>query len=159
MIEFTPFIIAGFIFLTLSIVLRFFLKKNRFPYYSRGTLLTKAELKFYYVLKSAIGQDYNISCKTRLADIVNCSTSDWHKGFGPKISSKHIDFVLTDPETSEIILCIELDDKTHRLPERQKRDIFVNRVLEKTNTAFYRVPAASSYDLSKIMLDIRVILK
>lgn len=159
MIEFSPLLVAGFVFLTLFLFLFFFLKKKKFPYYSRGTLLTKAELKFYHVLKFAVGQDYDINCKTRLADIVNCSTSDWHKGFGPKISSKHIDFVLTDPETSEIILCIELDDKTHQLPERQKRDIFVNKVLEKTNTAFYRVPAASSYDLSKIMLDIRVILK
>ena len=106
MIELSLFyltIIPLFISLLLFLVIK--RTKNKLPYYSCETLLSPAELKFYDVLDTIIPKTQSISCKVRLADIIQCSNKNWDKGHGHKISSKHLDFVLFDKETSKIILC------------------------------------------------------
>ena len=150
-----------FIGLIISIMLMMILLKSKksYPYFARGTLLTKAELKFYHVLKTVTSNRYDISCKVRLGDIINCTDYYWCKGYGPKISSKHIDFVLHNPETSEIILCIELDDKSHNRPDRIKRDKFVNGALDAANVPILHVPVTRGYDMAKLQKDIVIALQ
>jgi hypothetical protein len=157
MINYTPenisYLFIGLI-ISIIVVLVLLKRKKPYPYFARGALLTAAELKFYHVLKPVTAQQYDISCKVRLGDIINCTDYYWHKGYGPKISSKHIDFVLYDPNTSEIILCIELDDKSHNRPDRIKRDKFVNNALSAANVPILHVPAARGYDMAKLQKDI-----
>lgn len=141
----------------LSLVL-IFRKKQRYPYFSRKTLLTDAEQRFYSVLKAATVSKYDISCKVRLADLINCSDTNWRKGYGPQISSKHIDFVLINPETSQIILAIELDDKSHDLLHRQKRDAFVDKALESAFIPILRIKVKKGYDLAFISYQINLAL-
>lgn len=136
-----------------------FKKKRQYPYFARGTLLTKAELQFYKVLKAVVRDQYDVSCKVRLGDIINCTEYYWHKGYGPKISAKHIDFVLHDPTTSNIILCIELDDKSHNRPDRIKRDKFVNGALAAADVPILHVPVTRGYDMGKLQKDIAVVLR
>jgi len=154
-------IISIIVVFTLLIFFVWFILKSQkpYPYYSRETLLTKAELKFYKVLKQAIPKTQEISCKVRLADIINCSDINWKRGCGPKISSKHIDFVLFDEETSDIILCIELDDTSHTLPQRHKRDIFVDQSLKTSQIPILRVQAARGYDLAFLNKEIKLAIK
>jgi hypothetical protein len=150
-----------FIGLVISIIIILILLKSKksYPYFARGTLLTAAELKFYHVLKSITANQYDISCKVRLGDIINCTNYYWHKGYGPKISAKHIDFVLHNPETSEIILCIELDDKSHSQPDRIKRDKFVNGALNAANVSILHVLVTRGYDMAKLQKDIVIALQ
>ena len=147
------------IIITIILSLILFKRREKFPYFARGTLLTPAELKFYSVLKAVCRERYDISCKVRLGDIINCTEYYWHKGYGPKISAKHIDFVLHDPDTSEILLCIELDDKSHNRPERVARDKFLNAALETANVPLYRTPVTKGYDMTRLEKDIAVALK
>lgn len=142
-------LIVGFI-----VALFLFRKKERYPYYACDTLLSAAELKFYGVLRAVTHYKYDISCKVRLADIIQCTEYDWHRGYGPKISSKHIDFVLYDPKSSKIILCIELDDSSHALPNRVKRDKFVEGALKSAGVNLLRVPVARGYDMARIEKEI-----
>ncbi len=128
--------------------------KTRYPYFSRGTLLTPAEQKFYKVLKAVTKNKYDVACKVRLADIINCSDINWRRGYGPKISSKHIDFVLFDPVTTDILLCIELDDKSHERKDRQIRDDFVNKALKAGKTPLVRFLVAWGYDMARLEVDI-----
>lgn len=144
---------------SLILVLILFRRKEKFPYFARGTLLTPAELKFYRVLKAVCKERYDISCKVRLGDIITCTDYYWDKGYGPKISAKHIDFVLHNPQTSSILLCIELDDKSHQRPERIKRDKFLNQALETANVPILRIPVAKGYDLARLEKDIAVAIK
>lgn len=162
MINLTPDIIA-YLFIGVCFCVIFglilFKQREKFPYYATQTLLTAAELQFYKFLKAvAIGR-YDISCKVRLGDIINCTDYYWHKGYGPKISAKHIDFVLLDPNTSEIILCIELDDKSHKRPERISRDKFLNKALDTADVRLLRIPVTRGYDMAKLEKDIVVALK
>ena len=87
-----------------------------------------------YRKKLLLTKRYGIIAKVRLADLIEVDT-DKTKEFGrffPKISSKHIDFALINPDNMEVLFLIELDDRSHDLPARKERDDFVNKVCEKT---------------------------
>lgn len=125
-------------------------RKSGYPYHSRNTLLSAGELVFFQALIKAIPSHQMIAPKVRLGDVINCSDQDWARGHGPRISAKHLDFVVIDRLTSRIILAIELDDRSHERPERKQRDAFLNKALEAAHVPLLRVPAARSYNLDDI---------
>ena len=49
------------------------------------------------------------------------SKSEWWTTFN-KFSSKRVDFVAEDPETGQIILLVELDDRSHKALRDKDRD-------------------------------------
>lgn len=123
-----------------------YIRTRRMPYYARPTLLTAAELKFYHVLKQIIDDQTLIMMKVRMADVIHCNDRDWNKGWGHKISSKHIDFVLIDKESTDIKICIELDDSTHRtVKARIDRDKFVDKAFETANVHLVHIPTMKYY--------------
>lgn len=62
-----------------------------------------------------------------------------------RVQAKHVDFVLCHPQTVAPAPVIELDDATHRLPERQGRDILLNEVLRVAGIPLLRVPVRKSF--------------
>jgi len=160
MIEPPEIILIAFVSIILFLIIFFSFKpKEKYPYFSRDTLLTPAELRFFQVLKKVIPPSQSISCKVRLADIINCSNINWQKGYGPRISSKHIDFVLFSTETSNILLCIELDDSSHSLPDRKKRDVFVDKSLHTADVPILRVKVSRGYDMAFLQKEIKIALR
>lgn len=129
------------------------------PYRSRKTLLSRGEAAFHRVLCDAVAGRWLVMCKVRLADIISCSASDWLRGHGGRISQKHLDFVLCDPENSAIVLAVELDDRTHNAPERRTRDEFVDDVLARAGVRLLRVRARSEYDTPSIGRFLRFALR
>ena len=141
------FIAVAVIFLTAVFISR----ARKMPYHAQETLLTQSELKFYRVLKQAIPIDTLICMKVRMGDLITCDERDWHKGWGPRISAKHIDFVLIDKETTAIKLAIELDDSTHRThADRIARDKFVNKAFEVAGMPLLRIQTQKWYDMEKL---------
>jgi hypothetical protein len=73
---------------------------REYSYALRGALLTPAEVRFYHALKEAVGEEFVIFSKVRVADILTpqagLGQGDWQRAFN-KISAKHFDFVLCDP--------------------------------------------------------------
>ncbi|HHX57424.1 MAG TPA: DUF2726 domain-containing protein [Clostridiales bacterium] len=105
--------------------------------YVRKPLLSKNELSFYKkLLPIAKRYDVHILSKIRMADIIEVKKGlkreDWSKYFN-KIKSKHVDFALAEPETLEILVLIELDDKSHAQKDRIERDIFVDEAYSVAN--------------------------
>jgi hypothetical protein len=158
MIDYTSMAAAFFAALIfIAVILLLFQRRtNNYPYFAREYLLTFAEQKFYRTLKTIAQDRYGIAFKVRLADIINCTDANWRKGFGPKISSKHIDFVLFDLKSTKIILCIELDDRSHRMPGRIARDAFVDRALNAAGVPLCRIAAARGYDMAMLEKEIAV---
>jgi hypothetical protein len=114
------------------------------PYTSRITLLTDGERRFFCDgLRPAVGQRFLVSFKVRLADVitVNC----WRSSFGRKIAQKHLDFVLLSPTATRIIAAIELNDATHRLASRQRRDDFVRSALGSAKVPFVSFSVYRTY--------------
>jgi hypothetical protein len=113
-------------------------------------LLTTSELAFYKVLREAIADRWELSLKTRLADVVGCPPALWKRPFGRRIAQKHVDFVLYDPANGAIRAVVELDDPTHIRPERRKRDRFVNHLLEREAIPLVRVHVRRHYDVTQL---------
>jgi hypothetical protein len=131
----------------------------RLPYFAKEFLCSKGEQAFYRVLAHAVPRGLGISMKTRLGDIIGCTAEGWRTGFGAKIAQKHVDFVVFDPVTTAIILVIELDDRTHDLPDRRSRDLFVDDALAAAGVAILRVPAAKEYDLDELREQVEYVLR
>ena len=119
-----------------------------YPYVSCGSILTANELAFFKVLELVINGQWHIFTKVRLEDIINVKKGVERKtrnSFRGRIKSRHIDFVLCDKDTLEILMCIELDDRSHQSAKAQKADQFKNQALKDADLTLVRIPARRSY--------------
>jgi len=116
------------------------------PYGKRDHFLSAAEISFYHVLKRVLdaGQ-HSLLCKVRLADLFYVKRPHENRGAMNKINRKHVDFVICRADTMEPMLCIELDDKSHRRQDRRDRDNFVDAVFEAAGLPLLHIPAARGY--------------
>ncbi len=122
----------------LVLVLAFVLyRPSGLRFYACAGLLTKGELPFYRTLKTA-ARDYDVCPKVRVADIINCDSLTWKRG-GWRIGTWHIDFVLIDPRSGAVRLCIELDDASHARPGRRARDAFLNEAMRRAGVPLMRL--------------------
>lgn len=106
-------------------------KTNYREAYQTRPLLTKREHQEYLKLKQyADARGWLICPKVRLWDLIEPKKSSrGRKTLENKIRSKHVDFVLIDPELN-VIGVLELDDSTHDREDRKNRDSFVRDALE-----------------------------
>lgn len=118
--------------------------KLNYKNYLRKQLLTANELNFYKALYPiAKKMNLQILTKVRVADFiqVKAGTNDYMTYFN-KISQKHVDFMLADYLNLNIILLIELDDKTHDTAKGKGRDNFVNEIYEATGMKILHIRSA-----------------
>lgn len=125
-------------------------KPARLPYESRGMLLSKNEAAFYHGLRRVVADRYAIAMKVRLADILKCDREAWKAGYGNRIISKHVDFVLVDQDSTAFIAAIEIDDNSHQRNDRRTRDEFLNDALAAAEIPLIRFPARNRYDVRTI---------
>jgi hypothetical protein len=122
-------------------------------YAPQGNLLTEAERSFFGVLQQAVAHEYHLFAKVRLADIISPisrpSRSAYQSALN-RIVGKHVDFLLCDPATFQILAVIELDDKSHARPDRRDRDSLVNQALAEAEIPILHVPAAWAYSVSQL---------
>ena len=122
-------------------------------YCKHGPLLTPAERLFYKSLEQAVNGQYLIMCKARLADVITPKSSGdrskWQSAFN-KISGKHFDFVLCEPESFTVVAAVELDDKSHQNKSVQKRDKVKNDSCKSAGLVLIRFPAKRRYDLQSV---------
>ena len=135
-----------------------------FPFQRKEYFLTNAERSFFGVLQGAVGQQYLIFAKVRLADLVFIpkgtfsavrpegvegwtaeSPRAWRSHMN-RIQSKHIDFVLCDRQSVRPLVAIELDDSSHQSADRQARDTVVEGVLEAAGLPLFRIAVRTGYN-------------
>jgi len=128
------------------------------PYIRKGKLFTPAEASFYHVLKSAVGHQYAIFGQVRVADLLipqkGLSKSEWQKHFN-WISAKHVDFVLCDRESLQVMCAIELDDDTHTHVNRLKRDGFLDKAFQAAGLPLVRIRTKHTYAEADVIDPIR----
>lgn len=121
------------------------------PYYQRE-VLSRAELSFYHVLRTAVGSDVALFTKVNLGDLFGVKTKDAseRQRYRNKIDRKHVDFLLCDPNQMRPLVAIELDDKSHQRKDRQARDAFVDEVFQVAGLPLVRVPAQKGYSIETV---------
>ena len=146
-------VVLGVIAAVLKFLLPLLKKPSKFPYESAGVLLSPAERSFMGVLEQAVGSDYRILVKVRLADVLSVkkglSRADWQMAFN-RIQSKHLDFVLCQPNDYSIVCAVELDDSSHAEPKRQDRDNFVDEALKAAGVPLFRFSVKMNYSIQEI---------
>jgi hypothetical protein len=101
---FLPYLLVAWLipFLIIAIKMmrrRTVVRLEEFPYTRNRALFSPAERSLLGALEQAVGEDYRIFGKVRVADIVSvrptANQSSWLHAFD-QISAKHFDFVLCD---------------------------------------------------------------
>lgn len=153
--------------LILLALVGFFLIKRRnrslpegpevFPYALGDALFTPAERSFLGVLDQAVGNDFRVFGKVRVADIVAVAKGtpkpQWQSAFN-QISAKHFDFVLCRPNDLKPVCVIELNDQSHAKENRQGRDKFLESICTAAGIPLIFFPAKSTYTLAEISASI-----
>lgn len=121
-------------------------------YLKHKYLLTKNEQIFFDALKNIIPDNHFIAPKVRLVDLLNPAGSGKEKRIAfNRISQKHIDFVIFDNTSSEILYGIELDDKSHEKKSRKERDLFLNNICSRAGFILHRIKSQREYDEASLM--------
>jgi hypothetical protein len=111
-------------------------------------ILTAAETKFFRALQAAVGKQHTIFPQLPLWTLIQPESNDPNaaRAFNNRISLKRIDFVLVDSTSLMPYMAIELDDRSHQREDRQKRDAFVDEVLNQARIKIVHIRASSTYD-------------
>lgn len=124
---------------------------TNYPYRKNESLLTAAERSFFGVLNEAVVGRLLIFAKVRLTDLIATPSGiDGWQSHQNKIQSKHVDFVLCTRDTVAPLLCIELDDASHKRQKRIDRDAFLDGAPTAAGLPLLHVPAARAYNVANI---------
>ena len=122
---------------------------NALEAYQARPLLTKREHQEYLKLKQyADARGWLICPKVRLWDLIEPKKGSANRQtLVNRIQSKHVDFVLVDPELN-VVGVLELDDSTHDREDRKSRDSFVRDALEGAGITMIQTRSITSETLN-----------
>lgn len=124
------------------------------PYLKKEVFFTDNERAFYRVLKSAVGQQYEIFARVNLEDLLELqkdlmrSDRQFHLH---KMKGQQIDYILCDPNNSKVLCVIELEHKTSNRQVRVKHDDFISDVFKAVGLTLVRFEAKQLYDENEIV--------
>ena len=118
-------------------------------YFRRKFLCSQCELRFYDALQEAAGAQFIVMMKVRAAALLGCARSEWET-LGRRVSQKEFDFVLVRRGSSYVAAAVELDDSSHKLPERKRRDKFLDAACSRAGLPLIRFPARRVYDVCMV---------
>jgi len=131
--------------------------KEAYPYRLRDPLFSVAERSFYGALSLACADKAIVFGKVRIADILQpeakLNKSEWQTAFN-KVSRKHFDYVLCEPNSLSILAVVELDDQSHNTTKQKMRDTFVEGTCLKAGLALHRFKASNNYSVTSIQQQI-----
>ena len=127
------------------------------PYRRQKYLCSAGELRFKKKLDEAIGDEFEAHMQVSVAAVLRVPAEEW-KRWGVLVAPLRFDFVLVKRGTSFAAAAIELDDKTHLLPGRRKRDKFVNEACRLADFPLIRVKAAQRYDVAELRETVKAAL-
>ena len=130
-------------------------KTDELPFRVRDNFLSAAEVSFYHVLKSAIGNEFTICPKVRLTDIFYVIRPNENRAAFNSTNQKHVDFLLCDAKSMKPVLGIELDDSSHNRDARKQRDDLVNAIFKVAKLPMLHIPAKQSYNITDIALQVK----
>lgn len=124
-----------------------------FPYHPTKTLFSPAERSFLSVLDQAVGSDYRVFGKVRVADVATVKpglSNSARQGALNRIAQKHFDFIVCNVSDLGIVCAVELNDSSHSSQRAQARDELLAKVCQVINLPLLQVPAKQSYALQEL---------
>ena len=120
-------------------------QKISFPF-RRKSLLSPAELAFYNVLKTAVGDRFVILLKVSVRDLCELTKQASNQAAFNRVANRQIDFVLCDQSTLAPVVAIELDDSTKLPRDLAERDVFLNELFRVIGVGLIRHRVQPGYN-------------
>lgn len=124
------------------------------------TLMSHREARFLEMLDRATeSRHWRLCPHVRVADMVKVSTL-WKSGsrewwqLHNLVSRWHCDVVIVDCRDNRIVAAVELDDRTHDAPARQRRDLVLEEILRQAH-----IPLLRDRDEKALVVRIAAFLK
>jgi hypothetical protein len=129
------------------------LRGGRRAGYQRGRFLTNNEKSFLMTLDAALGRNYRAFAQVRLAELVSptlgANPASRRQALNGVVAGG-VGFVICDVLTLDPVAAIEVDDRSHLLPERRQRDDFVNALFLEIGLPLIRVKARRAYSVDEL---------
>lgn len=116
-------------------------------------MFSPAERSFLGVLDQAVGSEYRVFGKVRVADVASVKAglgNAARQGALNRIAAKHFDFVVCRASDLTIVCAIELNDKSHASARAQARDELLGKVCDAIRLPLVTVPAKQSYAVADV---------
>jgi len=123
-----------------------------FPFDSKPSVFTPAEKNFQNLVEQAMGSNYRIINRVKLADIVtirNGVSSRASQSAATNAEGKYLDFVICERSSMKLLGAIDLVD-TQGKGYKIKKDWFVSGALEAASIPHLRIKIKANYTLDEI---------
>jgi hypothetical protein len=124
-----------------------------FPYVPAKALFSQAERNFLGQLDVAVGPEFRVFGKVRIADVAMVRpglSRSVRQGALNKIAAKHFDFVVCRLSDLAVVCAVELNDRSHGSKQAQRRDAFVAQVCQAIGLPLWTVTAAAAYHVEAL---------
>lgn len=119
----------------------------------KGALLAPAERAFLSVLEQAMGDQGRVFCMVRVADVLDMDRGsgegEWRSALH-QIQGAHFDFVICEPESTDVICIVELHDASHARDAWSERHAFLAEACTAAGLPVIQLPWQQSYDVAEI---------
>ena len=127
--------------------------QHPFPFDKRPALYTKAERTFLQLIEKAVGQEYKVLCRVRLADILtireNLPPRSRQNALN-RANGKFLDFVLCDPQSLEVVAAIDLVNLADKKGHNKKKDWFLSGALDASRVPYIRIQIRRGYSVKEV---------
>lgn len=134
-------------------------KKDLLPagasYEKKSRFLSGPEQELFYVLEDVLGDKYAVFPQPALISVIQKKSGG---GFNSELF-RVADFVIVDAATTEPLLLIELNDKSHLRSDRAERDAKVAAICENADIDVLTVDIQDRLDASFIKKQLKRYLK
>ncbi|MBL4794887.1 MAG: DUF2726 domain-containing protein [Pseudomonadales bacterium] len=132
-----------------------------YPYVARTQIYSPSERKFLGYLIRAMGEDYIIMGKVRVADILAVESSlslAKKKNAFEKISKDHVDYLLCERKTMAVVCAVELYDQSFDPKHQIIRGNFLDKAFRAAGIPLIRFPKKDEYRIWDVKRSIDKVL-
>ncbi len=137
-------------FLLIVIAIKSFLRRNDRSvdfslFRKKERVMNESEQALFINLQKTLGDRYIILSKVRIEDFVEATHGVGGYGARGRVKSRHVDFLICDRATTQPLLAVELDGKSHRGEDQQERDRFVDELYKTIDLPIRHIPVGSNF--------------
>lgn len=118
-----------------------------------GPMFSPAERSFLGVLDQAVGDDFRVFGKVRIADVVAVNPQldgGDRQSAQNRINAKHVDFVPCSKDDLSVAAAIELNDRSHQKNKTKARDEVVADICRSIGLPLLQIPAHRQYSVNEL---------
>ena len=119
-----------------------------FPFKKKTNLFTPTERTFLQLIEAAVGNQYKVICRVKVADILSVRQGTDKKASRAailKAAGKQLDFVLCSKDDMSPVIAIDLVHNNGKEGYKTQRDWFISGSLDAARIPHVRIKVKSGY--------------